>query len=428
MASIKEQIKATGKLNILVTGPDGKVKQDLFVPNLVVAMGKNYIATRMKDNSNVPNQMSYMAVGQVSEAYNWGTASTVSANNTFVPSTYNTTLASEISSLNGGTTGRQALTTAGGAYGTTVYTAAGPTATTAATSLYIAAADLASVAPGMYVHGAGVPQNTRIASSVVLGSATNPVPLDFSLTSGITASANVVTAASGQANIVVSSIAGTITPGMLVTGSGSIPSGTTVSSWNAGTLTATLSANLTGTITSTVLTFTSTTASATSATAINPPVTGSNVNSVSLTAGSKSITVTSATGIQVGMRVRVTGGTGTLDQGCAVYSISGSTITLTSYALTTGTANLTFDNPLVLTNANTITYASTFSPGQGTGAIVEAGIFNASDPAGTGTGSTTGSGGNAAYVGGAMLCRTTFPVVTKGADDTMSITWTVTIS
>jgi hypothetical protein len=27
-----------------------------------------------------------------------------------------------------------------------------------------------------------------------------------------------------------------------------------------------------------------------------------------------------------------------------------------------------------------------------------------------------------------MLCRTTFAVVNKGNDDTMSITWTVTIS
>lgn len=54
------------------------------------------------------------------------------------------------------------------------------------------------------------------------------------------------------------------------------------------------------------------------------------------------------------------------------------------------------------------TYIASFPAGTGTGAITEAGIFNASS-------------------GGTMLCRTVFPVVNKGADDTMSITWTITI-
>lgn len=54
------------------------------------------------------------------------------------------------------------------------------------------------------------------------------------------------------------------------------------------------------------------------------------------------------------------------------------------------------------------TYVASFPAGTGTGAITESGIFNASSS-------------------GTMLCRTTFPVVNKGADDTMSITWTITI-
>ena len=58
---------------------------------------------------------------------------------------------------------------------------------------------------------------------------------------------------------------------------------------------------------------------------------------------------------------------------------------------------------------NTITYETTFDPGQGTAALQEAGIFNAS-------------------TAGTMLCRTTFDVVNKAAGDTMIITWTVTIS
>jgi len=56
-----------------------------------------------------------------------------------------------------------------------------------------------------------------------------------------------------------------------------------------------------------------------------------------------------------------------------------------------------------------VTYVASFPAGTGTGAVVEAGLFNAT-PAGT------------------MLCRTVFSVVNKGADDAMSITWTITVS
>jgi hypothetical protein len=56
-----------------------------------------------------------------------------------------------------------------------------------------------------------------------------------------------------------------------------------------------------------------------------------------------------------------------------------------------------------------VTYVATFGPGVGTGAIVEAGIFNAASS-------------------GTMLCRTVFSVVNKGADDAMTITWQITVS
>ena len=56
---------------------------------------------------------------------------------------------------------------------------------------------------------------------------------------------------------------------------------------------------------------------------------------------------------------------------------------------------------------STVTYACTWAAGDGTGAITEAGLFSAAD---------------------VMLARTQFAVVNKGADDTVTITWTVTIS
>lgn len=58
---------------------------------------------------------------------------------------------------------------------------------------------------------------------------------------------------------------------------------------------------------------------------------------------------------------------------------------------------------------NTVTYLATFGAGVGTGAVVEAAILNASSS-------------------GVMLCRTVFPVVNKQSDDSIAITWTVTIS
>ncbi len=57
---------------------------------------------------------------------------------------------------------------------------------------------------------------------------------------------------------------------------------------------------------------------------------------------------------------------------------------------------------------NVVTYTATFGVGVATGAVTEAGIFNAT-PAGT------------------MLCRVVFAVVNKGANDTIAITWTVTV-
>lgn len=58
---------------------------------------------------------------------------------------------------------------------------------------------------------------------------------------------------------------------------------------------------------------------------------------------------------------------------------------------------------------NTITYVSSFEAGDGTGAITEAGIFNAS-------------------TAGTMLCRVVFGTITKAADDTLQITWTITLT
>ena len=57
----------------------------------------------------------------------------------------------------------------------------------------------------------------------------------------------------------------------------------------------------------------------------------------------------------------------------------------------------------------TIVYVATFPAGTGTGALVEAGLFNAA-------------------AAGTLLCRTIFSVINKAAGDALTVTWTVTIS
>ena len=56
-----------------------------------------------------------------------------------------------------------------------------------------------------------------------------------------------------------------------------------------------------------------------------------------------------------------------------------------------------------------VIYTCTWAAGDGTGALKEAGLFNAAS-------------------GGDMLARTVFSVVNKGASDSMTVTWTVTVS
>ena len=74
-------------------------------------------------------------------------------------------------------------------------------------------------------------------------------------------------------------------------------------------------------------------------------------------------------------------------------AVASSRVTLTSTTVTT----------------NSVAYVATFPAGTGTGALTEAGIFNASSS-------------------GTMLCRTVFSVINKGAADTLGITWTVTVN
>ena len=102
----------------------------------------------------------------------------------------------------------------------------------------------------------------------------------------------------------------------------------------------------------------------------------------------KDATATAMTHMAVG-----TGSTAAAAGNTALGTQLGSRVALTSTTVT----------------ANSTAYVASFGAGVGTGALTEAGIFNAS-------------------TSGTMLCRTVFAVINKGASDTMTITWTITIS
>ena len=85
----------------------------------------------------------------------------------------------------------------------------------------------------------------------------------------------------------------------------------------------------------------------------------------------------------------------------------------TTAAAASQTALVTEANRQALTSTSVsgaaVTYSATFGAGNGTGAVTEAGLFNASS-------------------GGTLLCRTVFSVINKGAADTLTVSWTVTVS
>jgi hypothetical protein len=81
-------------------------------------------------------------------------------------------------------------------------------------------------------------------------------------------------------------------------------------------------------------------------------------------------------------------------------------------ALGSQLARVVLDSTTVVTTSVTgdsVQYVATFAAGTGTGAVTEAGVFNAASA-------------------GTMLCRTVFPVINKGALDTLVITWKVTVA
>lgn len=85
---------------------------------------------------------------------------------------------------------------------------------------------------------------------------------------------------------------------------------------------------------------------------------------------------------------------------------SSTAASLSDTALGSEVARQTFTSSSI--SSNVLTFVTTYGPGVGTGALTEAGIFNASS-------------------GGTMLSHVVFGAVTKGSADSFTITWTITV-
>lgn len=63
MESLKENIELKGSVHVKLIGPDGVVKQEHTDHNLVVTVGKTYLAAWLAANSQAGKFMSYVGLG-----------------------------------------------------------------------------------------------------------------------------------------------------------------------------------------------------------------------------------------------------------------------------------------------------------------------------------------------------------------------------
>lgn len=61
-----DSLKMKGKADVVLYGPDGKIKEERHISNLIVTVGKNHVADQMSDQGE--GQMSHMAIGTGSTA------------------------------------------------------------------------------------------------------------------------------------------------------------------------------------------------------------------------------------------------------------------------------------------------------------------------------------------------------------------------
>ena len=118
-----------------------------------------------------------------------------------------------------------------------------------------------------------------------------------------------------------------------------------------------------------------------------------------VTAG-KAFVTSRITGASTAVMSHMGVGTGTVAAAAADTALGTQVARVALTSTTRVTTNVTND---------AVQYLATFPAGIGTGALTEAGLFNSAS-------------------GGDMFARTVFPVINKGANDSITITWKITFS
>jgi len=144
--------------------------------------------------------------------------------------------------------------------------------------------------------------------------------------------------------------------------------------------------------------------------------------------------------VQSGKNYIATRMIGTATSVTAVYTTASATSCMTYMGLgtstTTASVNDTTLNTEVTVAGDIAAYnrAPIASTTQSTGVVTYVAVFGPNNPQRTNTSNTTAIteasifNSSTAALAGTMLCRTTFNAVNKGNDDTLQITWTITVS
>lgn len=67
---MKDDVKLTGYIRFALIGPDGKVKENREIKNVVVTVGKNFLATWLAAASQAGSFMQYIGLGTGTNAAN----------------------------------------------------------------------------------------------------------------------------------------------------------------------------------------------------------------------------------------------------------------------------------------------------------------------------------------------------------------------
>lgn len=144
--------------------------------------------------------------------------------------------------------------------------------------------------------------------------------------------------------------------------------------------------------------------------------------------------------VQSGKNYIATRMIGTETSTTATYTTSTVTSCMTHMAIGTGSTTAAVSDTSLVTEVTVAgdiaaySRASIASTTQNTGVVTYVAVFGTNNPQRTNTSNTTAIteagifNSSTAALGGTMLCRTTFAAVNKGNDDTLQITWTITVS